>query len=442
MRSSFGLISAARSRCTEVLAQAQARGGKRALVEAGTGRELTYAELAAAVRYRELVKYKGYQVAPAELEEILLTHPAVADCAVVRSPDAAAGEAPKAFVVLSAPATADEITTWVARRVAPYKRVRRVEFTGEIPRSPSGKILRRLLAGGERAAREGDLTGTVVLISGGGRGLGRLLARTLASAGINNAGVGGPLGPMWDADPADWWRRFEISLFGAYALTRIVLPDMIAAGHVPVLSVDPGLLPIGLTEPLLNGTQDPDSAGARVTAWTRDRIASGHGADPGQAARLILQLARGRGDRLSGRHLTVADDLDILLARLDQIQREDLLVLRLRTDGPPAGQARRPAAAAGRSPTPADSRGSAQVARPQTAPAYYLGRPAHVGSRPAARPARLRGLAPPAETPPPAGRGPRHLPAGTQRPLSRHRSCRLPGLAGLRRPHADVLHPA
>ena len=96
-------------------------------------------------RLKELIKYKGFQVAPAELEEVLLTHPAVADAAVVRSPDAAAGEVPKAFVVLSAPATADEITTWVAERVAPYKRVRRVEFTDQIPKSPSGKILRRLL---------------------------------------------------------------------------------------------------------------------------------------------------------------------------------------------------------------------------------------------------------------------------------------------------------
>jgi NAD(P)-dependent dehydrogenase (short-subunit alcohol dehydrogenase family) len=60
--------------------------------------------------------------------------------------------------------------------------VRRVEFTGQIPRSPSGKILRRVLADRERAAREGDLTGTVVLISAGGRGLGRLLAGTLGGA--------------------------------------------------------------------------------------------------------------------------------------------------------------------------------------------------------------------------------------------------------------------
>ena len=94
-------------------------------------------------RVKELIKYKGYQVAPAELEAVLLAHPAVADAAVVRKPDALAGEIPKAFVVLRA--TAEELMAWVAERVAGYKQVRQVEFTDSIPRSPAGKILRRLL---------------------------------------------------------------------------------------------------------------------------------------------------------------------------------------------------------------------------------------------------------------------------------------------------------
>ena len=93
-------------------------------------------------------------MAPAELEGLLLTHPAVADAAVVRSPDQAAGEVPKAFVVLRAPATAAELMAWVAERVAPYKRVRQIEFTDSIPTSPSGKILRRLLVDRERRAVE------------------------------------------------------------------------------------------------------------------------------------------------------------------------------------------------------------------------------------------------------------------------------------------------
>jgi len=103
-------------------------------------------------RVKELIKYKGYQVAPAELEAVLLTHPAVADAAVIRKHDALAGEVPKAFVVLKAPASAQELMAWVAERVAAYKRVRQVEFTDRIPRSPAGKILRRLLVEQDTAA--------------------------------------------------------------------------------------------------------------------------------------------------------------------------------------------------------------------------------------------------------------------------------------------------
>jgi acyl-CoA synthetase (AMP-forming)/AMP-acid ligase II len=103
-------------------------------------------------RIKELIKYKGYQVAPAELEATLLTHPAVADVAVIPSPDEAAGEVPKAFVVLQREATADELMAYVADRVAPYKKVRRLEFIDQIPKSASGKILRRMLVERERAA--------------------------------------------------------------------------------------------------------------------------------------------------------------------------------------------------------------------------------------------------------------------------------------------------
>ena len=102
-------------------------------------------------RVKELIKYKGFQVAPAELEALLLTHPAVADAAVIPSPDEEAGELPKAFVVLKGEATADEIMSYVAEQVAPHKKVRRLEFCDEIPRSLTGKILRRVLVEQERA---------------------------------------------------------------------------------------------------------------------------------------------------------------------------------------------------------------------------------------------------------------------------------------------------
>jgi acyl-CoA synthetase (AMP-forming)/AMP-acid ligase II len=96
-------------------------------------------------RLKELIKYKGMQIAPAELEAVLLSHPAVADAAVVPKPDETAGEIPHAFVVLKAPATADELMAFVAARVTPYKKIRGLDFIDAIPKSPSGKILRRLL---------------------------------------------------------------------------------------------------------------------------------------------------------------------------------------------------------------------------------------------------------------------------------------------------------
>jgi acyl-CoA synthetase (AMP-forming)/AMP-acid ligase II len=102
-------------------------------------------------RLKELIKYKGYQVAPAELEHLLLTHPAVADAAVVPRPDPEAGEVPVAHVALRGPATAEELLAYVAERVAPYKRVRAVRLTDSVPRSPSGKLLRRVLVEAERA---------------------------------------------------------------------------------------------------------------------------------------------------------------------------------------------------------------------------------------------------------------------------------------------------
>jgi acyl-CoA synthetase (AMP-forming)/AMP-acid ligase II len=96
-------------------------------------------------RLKELIKYKGRQVAPAELEKVLLSHPAVADAAVIPLHDEAAGEVPKGFVVLKSKATADELMQFVAERVAPHKRIRAVEFVQEIPKTPAGKILRRKL---------------------------------------------------------------------------------------------------------------------------------------------------------------------------------------------------------------------------------------------------------------------------------------------------------
>jgi acyl-CoA synthetase (AMP-forming)/AMP-acid ligase II len=110
-------------------------------------------------RAKELIKYKGLQVAPAELEAVLLSHPDVADAAVIPSPDEEAGEVPKAFIVPRGEGVSTEaVLAFVAEHVAPHKRIRMIELIDKIPKSPSGKILRRILVERERAKR-----GTAVL---------------------------------------------------------------------------------------------------------------------------------------------------------------------------------------------------------------------------------------------------------------------------------------
>ncbi|MEU3791979.1 4-coumarate--CoA ligase family protein [Streptomyces fructofermentans] len=99
-------------------------------------------------RVKELIKYKGYQVAPAELEALLLTHPGIADAAVIGVYDADHNERPHAYVVRQPSAGGlgeEEIMEYVAGRVAPYKKVRKVVFVEGVPRAASGKILRREL---------------------------------------------------------------------------------------------------------------------------------------------------------------------------------------------------------------------------------------------------------------------------------------------------------
>lgn len=96
-------------------------------------------------RIKELIKYKGQQVSPVELEAVLLTHPNIADAAVIGVPDEEASEIPKGFVVVREPATSEEIMAFVAGRVAPYKKIRQIEFIDRIPRTPVGKIERRTL---------------------------------------------------------------------------------------------------------------------------------------------------------------------------------------------------------------------------------------------------------------------------------------------------------
>ncbi|MCH8989442.1 MAG: AMP-binding protein [Chloroflexi bacterium] len=105
-------------------------------------------------RKKELIKYKGFQVPPAELEGLLLGHPAVADAAVIGIQDEEAGEVPKAFVVIKEgqSPSAEEIMEYIAGQVATFKQIRHVQFVDSIPKNPSGKILRRVLIEQERRA--------------------------------------------------------------------------------------------------------------------------------------------------------------------------------------------------------------------------------------------------------------------------------------------------
>ncbi|KAG0453767.1 hypothetical protein HPP92_025071 [Vanilla planifolia] len=98
-------------------------------------------------RIKELIKYKAYQVAPAELEELLSTHPGIEDVAVISHPDEEAGEIPMACVVRKAgfEMKQEDVTAFLEGKVAPYKKIRKVMFVEFIPRSPSGKIIRRLI---------------------------------------------------------------------------------------------------------------------------------------------------------------------------------------------------------------------------------------------------------------------------------------------------------
>jgi NAD(P)-dependent dehydrogenase (short-subunit alcohol dehydrogenase family) len=164
---------------------------------------------------------------------------------------------------------------------------------------------------------------------------------------INNAGISGPIGPAWDVPPVEWWRTIEVNLCGAFVLTQLALADMVAEGKGRIINVTShaGVYRwplmsayaaskaalVKLTETLAEETRPHGVAVFSVDPGLRDQSGGGRGADPDGAARLILALASGKADRLSGRHVCVGENLEALLARIDEIERDDLHTLRLRT---------------------------------------------------------------------------------------------------------------
>jgi NAD(P)-dependent dehydrogenase (short-subunit alcohol dehydrogenase family) len=185
---------------------------------------------------------------------------------------------------------------------------------------------------------------------------------------VNNAGTMGPLGPIWEADPGDWWHSMEVNLRGPYLCSHALLPGMIERRHgriinvstsaatvavahmgayviaktalirftenlaaellnsgVSVFAISPGTVRTAMAEHVLES-----EAGKKWLPWFRKLFDRGRDVPAEKAAQLVVQLASGRADALSGRFIDVSDDLAKLLERLDDVKRDNLYTLRVR----------------------------------------------------------------------------------------------------------------
>jgi NAD(P)-dependent dehydrogenase (short-subunit alcohol dehydrogenase family) len=190
---------------------------------------------------------------------------------------------------------------------------------------------------------------------------------------INNAGVAGPMGEMWEVDPAHWWSTAEINLRGTFLCARAVLPAMVqarsgrivnlvsnAGAHrwpyftayavskaaviklteslaietrelgVSVLAVHPGLVRAGLTDAGFEAPPpEPGSLAARVRDWFEREIAAGRSVSLDETVEFLFEVGMGRADSLSGRYLAIEDDLDALVLRADEVRRRNLQALKV-----------------------------------------------------------------------------------------------------------------
>jgi len=191
---------------------------------------------------------------------------------------------------------------------------------------------------------------------------------------INNAGVGGPTGELWTLDPAEWWQTVEINLLGTFLCAHAVLPGMVerrrgrivnvvsnAGAHrwpyftayaaskaaviklteslavetrdagIAILAVHPGLVRAGLTDAALGDVPPapPGSLEERVRSWFERELAEGRTVSVEESAALLVDVASGRADALSGRYIAIEDDLDALIARADEVRRSNLQALKV-----------------------------------------------------------------------------------------------------------------
>jgi NAD(P)-dependent dehydrogenase (short-subunit alcohol dehydrogenase family) len=190
---------------------------------------------------------------------------------------------------------------------------------------------------------------------------------------VNNAGTSGPVAPLWEADPEQWWAAIETNFRGTFLCCWAVLPGLVArkAGRivnvtsnagiyrwpylsayatskaavikltenlavetkkhgVKLFSINPGMLRAGMTESLLAAPVPPESPVGLVAAWFKQEMDAGREVPLERGAALITLVASGRADALSGRYFSVYDDLDELVGRAASIRRDDLYTLRLR----------------------------------------------------------------------------------------------------------------
>lgn len=193
---------------------------------------------------------------------------------------------------------------------------------------------------------------------------------------VNSAGISGPIAPLWEADPTEWWRAVEVNLRGAALCCSAVLHGMVerkqgrivnvtsnAGVHrwpylsayasskaavikltenlaaeakkrrVKLFAIDPGMSRVGMTQALLAADEGPDSPVTLVAQWFRSELESGKEVTVEQGADLIATLVSGRADDLSGRYISIYEDLEALIEQGPSIKRGDLYTLRLQEPG-------------------------------------------------------------------------------------------------------------